>query len=261
MKSLPPQSAGRRSSTENYHVRLQIPDHVERSLARVILPFDGELSNERSHELLAAIRRDAGACEDLARTRIGIERLRGPVEMPDLSEAILTRVHGRRRFLPRRARRLVTAGRFAVAAGVVGAVALGSFVQRQVPEVRLGHGAAPVSRIVEATGQTAVSQPHLAAQTVETIQASLASPMGALSLGPRLRPEAEIHFDLALERGPGVVTASYTLERVPIVVGAPMASDWPTAQTESPLISRFGSLLIVLREPQPILGDEPSADD
>jgi len=100
--------------------------------------LDGEASCERSQELFRAIRRDEGASEELARTRIGIERLREPIETPDLSEAILDRVHGRRRFLYGRSRHAVTAGRFAVAAGLVGAVGLASYVQRHAPAVNLG---------------------------------------------------------------------------------------------------------------------------
>ena len=84
--------------------------------------LDGGVSAERSQELLRAIRHDAKACEDLARARIGIELLREPVDAPDLSGQILGAVHARRRFLPGRSRRLVTGGRLAVAAGVVGAV-------------------------------------------------------------------------------------------------------------------------------------------
>lgn len=227
--------------------------------------LDGGVSAERSQELLRAIRHDAKACEDLARARIGIELLREPVEAPDLSGQILGAVHARRRFLPGRSRRLVTGGRLAVAAGVVGAVGLASFVQRYVPEVRLADGPAPVGRIVEATEQS-VPGSRLAGQAVETIQASLASPGHALGLSPRFRPEAELHFDLSIERvgervggrmdGPMAAGFAAAPRAVGsrIVVGAPMPVEPPSAEMGSPFISRFGSLLVVLREPPP--GDE-----
>jgi hypothetical protein len=143
----------------------------------------------------------------------------------------------------------------------VGAVALGSFVQRHVPEVRLGEGVAPVSRIVEATGQNTGARPGLGAQAVETIQASLASPMGGLSLSPQIRPEAELHFDLAIDRTAEGVTVGYVVRRSPIVVGAPVAFDVPAVRPESPFIKRFGSLLVVLRDPGPVLDQELLADD
>ncbi len=223
--------------------------------------LDGGVSAERSQELLRAIRHDAKACEDLARARIGIELLREPVDAPDLSGQILGAVHARRRFLPGRSRRLVTGGRLAVAAGVVGAVGLASFVQRYVPEVRLADAPSPVGRIVEATEQS-VPGSRLAGQAVETIQASLASPGHALGLSPRFRPEAGLHFDLSIQRVGGRMDGSMAAGYAPapramgtrIVVGAPMPVEPPDAETGSPFISRFGSLLVVLREP-------PSVDE
>lgn len=221
--------------------------------------LDGEASHERSHELFRAIRRDERASEELARTRIGIERLREPMETPDLSEAILDRVHGRRLFLSGRARGIVTAGRLAVAAGLVGAVGLASFVQRHAPAVNLGDDPATVSVFVEATEQAGAERPMLAEQTVETIRASLASPIRALSLSPQFRPEADLHFDLSLERSQVVATVDYTMVQTPIL-GVPERSEYPAAQVENPFIKRFGSLLVILREPRPILA-EPSVSD
>lgn len=222
--------------------------------------LDGGVSAERSQDLLRAIRHDAKACEDLARARIGIELLREPVAAPDLSGQILGAVHARRRFLPGRTRRLVTAGRVAVAAGVVVAVGLASFVQRHVPEVRLADGPAPVSRIVEATGQSGAG-PRLASQAVETLEASLVSPGRALRLSPRHRPEAGVYFDLSLSRtadgvahASGVVAGPHAVG-VPIAVGVPARLDPPGAEGASPFIRRFGSLLVVLREPRPPLND------
>ncbi len=222
--------------------------------------LDGEVSRERSQELLGAIRRDAGASEELARTRIGIDRLREPIETPDLSEVILDRVHGRRRFLPGRSRRMVTAGRLAVAAGVVGAVGLASFVQRHAPQVNLGEQPATVSQLVEATEQTAPDRPMLAEQAAETIQASIASPIRALSLSPQIRPDADLHFDLSLDRPRVVAKVDYTMVRTPILLGVPEKYTYPSAKIESPFISRFGSLLVILREPQPTSDDQIISD-
>lgn len=224
--------------------------------------LDGGLSREQSQELLRSLRRDSRACEDLARTRICIERLREPVEAPDLTDSILSRVHARRRFLPARGRRLVTVGRCAVAAGVVGAVALASFVQRHAPEVRLADPTpAPVSRFVEATAPAAPEQAGLE-QAVHSIQASLAAPVRGLSLSPRYRPEGQFHFDLSLERSRAAAArpfstafpSSVATAAVPDVEGA------APAEAEAQFISRFGSLLVILREP-PAPIDDLSADE
>lgn len=223
--------------------------------------LDGGLSREQSQDLLRAIRADARACEDLARTRICVERLREPVAAPDLTDAILSRVHLRRRFLPQHGRRLVTVGRVAAAAGLVGAVALASFVQRHAPQVRLAAEPAPVTRFVEAAAPAAPEQAGLS-QAVESLQASLAAPVRALSLSPRYRPEGQVHFDLSLVRRAERVTPVYTygMPRA-YAVGAPAASDDRSpASAETEFISRFGSLLVILREPPPAI-DDSSADD
>lgn len=217
--------------------------------------LDGDLSPERSQALLRGLRHDARACEALARTRIGIERLREPVDAPDLADQILGRVHARRRFLPARARKAVTAGRLAVAAGLVGAVALASFVQRHAPQVRLADDAAPVSRIVSVTEQSTRDREGLD-RAVASIEASLAAPVRSLSLDPHFRPEKAVHFDLSLDRArpaPRVPTAPRNL-----ALGAPRPLEEPPA--DSTLISRFGSLLVILREPPPTLDDQSSDD-
>ncbi|VAX41814.1 hypothetical protein MNBD_PLANCTO03-1670, partial [hydrothermal vent metagenome] len=222
--------------------------------------LDGEVSRERSQELRRALRQDAKASEELARTQRALDRLREPIETPDLSEAILARVHGRRRFIPHRARHLVTAGRLAVAAGVIGAIGLASFVQRHAPAVNLGDSAMPVTELVEAAEQTGAEQAILGAQTVETIQASITSPTRSLPLSPRFRPEAGLHFDLSLDRSRALVakeyTPQYTMVQTPIL-GAPEQFGPPAAEVSSPFINRFGPLLVILREPRPML-DDPS---
>lgn len=233
--------------------------------------LDGGLSREQSQELLREIRRDAGACEDLARTRLCLDRLREPVDAPDMTDAILSRAHSRRRFLPQAGRRFVTVGRVAVAAGLVGAVALASFVQRHAPEVRLDEQPAPVTRFVEAAAPAA-PEPARLGQAVESLQASIAAPVRTLTLSPRYRPEGQFHFDLSLDR---VREADVTTTALPqaFAVGVPFDPQTqlqvdPQAQLRTPLetqaetrlISRFGSLLVILREPPGAIDDQ-SADE
>ncbi|MDQ7012472.1 MAG: hypothetical protein Q9O74_01085 [Planctomycetota bacterium] len=230
--------------------------------------LDDDLSEERSRQVLRRLRDDPAACEDLARTRIGIERLREPIETPDLTDAILARVHVRRRFLPQRARRMVTAGRVALAAGLVGAVGIASLVQRHVPAVRLADDPAVVTRLVEAAAPEIMDRPALAAQTVETIQSSLGSGLGSrssahsvsrLTLSPRVRIGESLHYDLSIDHTPGAVWASAghdapTPVRTQLItLGVPTFAVPPAAQEEtpttSPLLSRFRPLLMYLRNP------------
>ncbi len=224
--------------------------------------LDGGLSREQSQDLLRAIRADARACEDLARTRICVERLREPVAAPDLTDAILSRVHLRRRFLPQHGRRLVTVGRVAAAAGLVGAVALASFVQRHAPQVRLAAEPAPVTRFVEAAAPAARPSRRGSAKRSSRFRRRWRAGAGAEPLAARYRPEGQVHFDLSLVRRAERVTPVYTygMPRA-YAVGAPAASDDRSpASAETEFISRFGSLLVILREPPPAI-DDSSADD
>ncbi|MFG0260736.1 MAG: hypothetical protein ACF8LK_10350, partial [Phycisphaerales bacterium JB041] len=222
------------------------------------------------------------------RTRVAVDHLRAPMDVPDMSAAILGRVHARRRFLPMRSRRLVTAGRLAVAAGFIGAVGIASLVQRHVPAVRLAEETSSVTRIVEAAAPKAIDRPALTDQTVEKIRASLGSgstgpSVGRLTLSPRIRPGDSLHYDLSIDRESGVVwsiTSSDSFASLPsgasdggraaghrpsVVVVGPMASAEaaepaaPAASEPSPLLSRFRPLMMYLREP-PNLIEGDSAD-
>lgn len=205
------------------------------------------------------LRTTPGACEELARLRGAVARLTAPVETPDLTDAILDRVDSRRRFLAPRRRRLVTAGRAAVAAGVVGAVGLASFVQRAAPQFQASAPAAPVSRIVEATGGAAPAETELAERTVDTIQSSLASPVARLSLSPTFRPGQGLKFDLAVPDIPGpprpqpgaVFAGSYGPESQ-----APLLRAQDPATAQPPFIDRFDALLVIFRDPPAQIDDE-----
>lgn len=213
--------------------------------------LDGGATPERSQEIRAELRRDPVVCEELARTRLALDKLAEPLDAPDLTQAILGRVHARRRFLPQRLRRTVTAGRLGVAAGLVGAVGVASFLQRHAPEVQVTKDPAPVSRLVEAAAPKDASPPDLAAQTVESIQASLSTPT-RLTLSPRIRPEDSLHFDLSIDRGN--TGPSVPMRAMPPTHGPHV---WSWAATDRPaspepqgqLLSRFRPVLVFLREP------------
>jgi len=90
--------------------------------------FDRELPPEEAQALFRAIRMDAEAAEEFQQTQRALDALRAPTRGPDLSQSILAEV-GRRRggWLSDRSRRIVTLGRFAVAASLL-LVATGAFV-------------------------------------------------------------------------------------------------------------------------------------
>ncbi|HZW08658.1 MAG TPA: hypothetical protein VFF69_02035 [Phycisphaerales bacterium] len=224
--------------------------------------LDGALAHEASRRAYEQLRGDAAACEDLARIRYAVTRLSSPIAAPDLSQTILRQVDTRRRFLSRRNRGLVTAGRLGVAAGVVAAVGLASFVKRSLPELQLAESAAPVSRVVETAEGAAREQTRLLESTVETIRSTLASPVARLSLSPEYRPEDGVRFDVTLPAtsAEARITAAaplaparlgHTPAAAPALAAAPAAAGAP-----HPFINRFGPLLVILREPSPPVVDE-----
>lgn len=242
--------------------------------------LDGDLSAQESREALQLIREDAVACEDLARTRIAIHQLREPIDTPDLSIAILDRVHARRRFLPLQSRRFITAGRVGIAAGLVGAIGIASLVQRHVPEVRLNAEPTPVAKLVEAAAPKPGLGTELADQTIETIKASLGSTatdstLTRLTLSPRLRPDDAWHFDLDLSREssapwstfiphrhlPTQTLASNEFHMLPL--GAPVLIEpFELKSAESsPLLHRFEPLMMYLREPPRLIESEAADPD
>ncbi|MBK7404020.1 MAG: hypothetical protein IPJ41_05175 [Phycisphaerales bacterium] len=255
--------------------RASKPDNRADRLIDALL--DGDLSHSQAREALSSLHDDPRACQELGRLRFAVSKLRAPVDSPDLSESILSGVQSRRGFLQRKGRRMVTVGRVAVAAGVVAAVGLGSFVQRHAPEWRLDEPQpAPVSMMVRSSSLSPEEQPAVVDQAVETIRATLASPVSRLSLSPRFRPEQSLHFDTLRTETPlpGAAQSPPTA----LALGAPelqtlasLAASRTAAQpsdpaavpntTASPFIGRFGPLLVILRETPTTVESERSADE
>jgi hypothetical protein len=224
--------------------------------------LDGALTHEDSRAAYETLRQDPAACEDLARTRYAIARLSTPVDAPDLTHAILGRVQRRRHFIPARMQRMVTAGRVAVAAGAVVTIGLASFVQRAAPNVRIAEDReAPVSRVVASSGLTEAEQPQILAETVETIQSSLASPVARLSLSPAFRPEDGLRFGVSTPEAPAARGRTYLDAQAPGAPYAPlMASEYSPGA--SPFLLRFEPLLVILSDPHPPIDeDRPRVDE
>jgi hypothetical protein len=225
--------------------------------------LDSSLTHEASRDAYEALRGDAAACEDLARLRYAVARLSTHVPTPDLSEAILHQVDVRRRFISPRKRGLVTAGRLGVAAGVIVAVGLASFVQRSLPQLQVAESAAPVTRVVETAQGAARERTELLETTVKTIQSSLASPVARLSLSPAYRPDEGLRFELTLPAPPPAASVA-TAQAAPaqphpaaLASMAPAHAPVPVAAgAPSPFIDRFGPLLVILREPSAPIVDE-----
>jgi hypothetical protein len=118
--------------------------------------FDREMTEGASDEFFAKLRSNLPRCAEVARMQRAISLLREPIESPDVSDRVLAALARRRRFLPERLRRMVTAGRL-IAAGVALAAVLGiAVVDRVAPGfLRLTESPRPVAGVVSRTAEDA----------------------------------------------------------------------------------------------------------
>ena len=88
------------------------PEPIPEALVDAL--FDRELSPEARRHVLSSVRHDAHARREIERTAEALAALRDQPVAPDLTQRILSRADGRRRFLPRRLRRFTRAARLGV---------------------------------------------------------------------------------------------------------------------------------------------------
>lgn len=195
-------------------------DQRERSIDAL---FDGELSDVQRRKLLADLRDDGEACREIAETRRALQLLRDMPAQPDLSAAILARVHRRRRFVPASWRPAVTVGRAAVAAGLLGVIGLYALVQRHGPSTALAPDPAPVTDLVR--GAKADASEGLRA-VAGLLAVGPAEPRAAVA--PARRGTSEFS---ALESQ--VRSLRWSIERSGVAVGLPVHADLsgPTASS------------------------------
>ncbi len=120
--------------------------------------FDREASPAEAARIRELMRQDPKLSETFARTQRAIAMLRRPTPTIDVSSAVLRRVHGRRRFLPERVRRVVTSGRAAVAAAMLAGLLTVAVIERSSPDaVSLTGRSTPVSAVMDVS-QAELSQ-------------------------------------------------------------------------------------------------------
>lgn len=165
--------------------------------------FDRSLEEGSREAFYTSLRRDFRRCEQVARTQRALAMLRGPVECPDLTDKIMTRVAGRRAFLSPRLRSMVTGGRIAVAASLLLGLLGVAAIQRYAPEsVQLAATPQPVSRIVEGSREGAAESARQLTGTLNTVRAE-AAPLARLGDLAIRRLDAPAHAALT----PGVLTS------------------------------------------------------
>lgn len=164
------------------------PRRHEPSLEELLSRAGSTADRER---LLRSLRRDPARAAEADEIDRLLARFRETDETPDLTQAVLSRVHRRRRFLPAPLRRVVTAGRVVVALALAATAGLIVLVERHVPEGVAPPEAAPVSDLVSA------SRSELGAN----VQSAIEVAQRALRAAEE-QPESPRPWRLSLEGGP-----------------------------------------------------------
>jgi hypothetical protein len=144
--------------------------------------FDRELDEGSREKFFTMLRGDLDQCAKVARTQRMISSLREPIEAPDLTASIMGSIARRRAFLPPRLRRIVTASRFAVAAGLLLGILTIAVIHRMAPEtVTLTELPRPVSRVVSSSAQEATAGVQQLQGAMDAMKARISEPAAELS--------------------------------------------------------------------------------
>ncbi len=171
------------------HARGRIPESL------IDAAIDGDLDPLAQREIAHALRYDPQRSAELRDTTDAINALRMPVPAPDLSHAILHRADRHRRFIPRAWRRHVRAGRVAMAACLLLALAGVAGLQRRFP--RLTSVAAqptPVCNIEQAVEQDRRQLAQAVTHEVRTLRASVEPVTGFF----RRPGRADFHYEVSI---------------------------------------------------------------
>lgn len=206
--------------------------------------FDRELSRDQREQLSAALSGDPEALRRFRETTDALLELRKPIDTPDVTAAVLARLDARPGFTTRRSRRLITTGRLAFAAALLGAGA-GVLLLQQYPQPDTGRpegGEASVRALDPMLAR--LYDPELAAQELKDLDLS-----GFPSAGPRLglfavapsldAPRLELDVTaLDIWAGASDFSAPALLPqpRQPLLFEFPWASDLPPAMVDGPWV-------------------------
>ncbi|MFG0246126.1 MAG: anti-sigma factor family protein [Phycisphaerales bacterium JB052] len=179
------------------------PGRIPESL--IDAAIDGELDPEIQKEIGNALQYDPARRQEFHDTRDAIDALRMPVAMPDLSETVLQRANRHRRFLPRKLRQQVRAGRVAMAGlllvGLMGVATL----QHMYPRLTtIASQQTPVHDLQSAVEHDGAQIAQAFGNEVTTLRQKVA-PVAGIFDQPVQRPgNDQLRFDLA------VTTTQYT---------------------------------------------------
>jgi hypothetical protein len=153
--------------------------------------FDRALDEGSREQFFASLRADLPRCEQVARTQRVLSKLREPVQCPDFTDVILSRVARRRGFLPPALRKLVTVGRALVAASVLLGLFAVAMIQRYAPRMTEWTPASrPVTELIDSGCQGATVGAGALAGSLNAMKTEAAPVMqlGALAMSRAADP-------------------------------------------------------------------------
>ncbi|MFK7760342.1 MAG: anti-sigma factor [Phycisphaerales bacterium] len=137
---------GSRDQYQNEHTPGRIPESL------IDAALDGEISDQMQSEIAHALQYDSHRRAELMETADAVRALDlGDIPMPDMQCAVLNRLDGHNRFIPRSMRKKVRTGRITIAAGVLLGLMLVAGLQAMYPRLStLGAQSTPVHDVASA---------------------------------------------------------------------------------------------------------------
>lgn len=121
------------SRRDHPDMRDQAPGRIPESL--IDAAMDGELDAQIQKEIGHALQYDPARRQEFHDTRDAINALRIPIDMPDLSDVVLDRANRHRRFISRKLRQQVKAGRVVMCAALLTTLLGVAGLQRMYPRL------------------------------------------------------------------------------------------------------------------------------
>ena len=223
--------------------------------------FDGELDSAGKGRLHEALRTDAVLAEEFSRTSEAVSMLRQSASntglRTDLSESVLARCDVRQRYINKRGRRFVLAGRSAVALAslaIVGGIV--AWVRMTPPQFRLAEHERPLGVLIEGGNADAAGLRLVPPAVQKDLSDSVDQSKANRTIVFHLQPDPAHSFSM----GQGLPAAQYDARAM---AQLPLLARSDDAQAHRAAAARLGPLpmasqrsaSVVRGEAQPLSGD------
>lgn len=176
-----------RSRRDHPDMRDDAPGRIPESL--IDAAMDGELDPAIQKEIGNALQYDPARRQEFHDTRDAINALRMPIESPDLSDQVLERAHRHRRFIPRKLRQQVRAGRVGMAALLLVTLLGVATLQRMYPRLTtIASQPTPVANIESAIETDGRQLAQTVTGDIQSLRDCMPDPVRGMLAGSLSRP-------------------------------------------------------------------------